>query len=335
MNIRTVKRTVKKIVPSFLENTAKRYYSCCYFLKLWLSSILNMRHLDLKMDTNNVCNIECKYCYRFSQEEQESNFMTVEQFERVAHELFPISERVALACATEPLMSKHFIKFLDIAEKYNIPNLTYITNGLLLTDEIIEKTIECGVKEVAISIDAATEDLYEEICKNASFAQIINNLKQIYELKRKYNSKYPFIRIAYTVFEENIRQVPLFIEKYHQYFDTISLNHMLSRMRNERNPYNRVSKEQFMAMERQSVIKAKKKGIEIETTFNDIRPKPFLCHTAINYRLVKSNGDVYLCNKEIVGNIFINTYKDIVKTNTPVFKELYRAKHNYCTICGS
>lgn len=328
-------KTVKKIVPSFLRPTAKKCYSCCIFPKLWLCSTFNMRNLDLNIDTNNVCNITCKYCYRLAEEIQKSSFMTIEQFERVAEELFPITKSLSLSCATEPLMSKHFIKFLDIAKKYDIPYLTYATNGLLLTDEIIKKSIDCGVNEITISVDAATEELYEEICEDASFAQLINNLKQIYELKNKYSSKYPFIRISFTLFAQNISHVPLFIEKYHPYFDKIFVKHMLLKVRNKVNPYNRVSKEQFVAMERQSLIKAKKKGVEIETTFSDIRPKPVLCHTAITYRLVNSNGDVYLCNKEMIGNIFVNNYKDIVKENTSLFKEMYRAKHNYCTVCGS
>jgi len=261
--------------------------------------------------------------------------MTLKQFERVAEELFPISQSVSLACATEPLMSKHFLKFLDIAKKYYIPNLTYVTNGLLLTDRIIEKTIDCGVKEVSISIDAATENLYEEICENASFAQAIDNLKRVYELKKKCNSKYPLIRICYTVFDQNIKEIPLFIEKYYPYFDTLFLSHLRLRIRNKINPYNRVSKEQFVAMEKQAIIKARKKGIIITTAFNGVRPRPFLCHTAINYRLIDSNGDVILCNKEIIGNIFVNNYKDIIQNNISLFNEMYRTKHNYCTVCGS
>lgn len=324
------------MLPPFLKKPATRCKRCCIFLELWVCSIFNRRHLDLKMDTNNVCNIECKYCYRLSEEKQESNFMTVEQFERVAQELFPISESVSLSCATEPLMSKHFIKFLNIAKKYDIPDLSYVTNGILLTDEIIEKTIDCGMKKILISIDAATEDLYEEICENTSFTQIINNLKQIYELKRKYNSKYPLVSISYTVFDQNIDHIPLFIEKYHQYFDKLLLVHMLLRIRNKKNPYNRVSKEQFKAMEKLAVLKAREKGIEIVASFSDKMSKQFLCRSAITYRLVKSNGDVYLCNKEKMGNIFSNNYKNIVKNNTSLLKELYRAKHNYCcTGCGT
>lgn len=328
-------QAIERIIPSVIKPTVKKCYDSSQFFKTMFKSKSGMGFLDLKLDTNNACNLKCKYCYRYCLEKETPIFMSMENFKKIADELFPISSSVSLSCATEPFMSKHFIECLDIAKKYNIPYLFYVTNGQLFTNEIIEKTITTGVNEIAISIDAVKKETYEEIRENASYEKLINNLTKIHELKKKYNSINPKVRINYTVFKENATEVPLFIKKYHRYIDSILVNHMNVRFRNELNPYNRMSEEEFKIMENNAKEMARRKGIGIHVSFNDIRPKTFLCRVALTYRNINSKGDITLCTKKIIGNLFEKSYNEIMQENRNLLKKMYRCKDDYCIQCMS
>jgi len=193
-----VKPLVKLIVPQSMVPTVKRIYDNVNALSTLIKKNLHQRYLSVRLDTNNRCNLRCKYCYTLSHEREPFKIMTIDEFKKIADELFPQSYNVYLSCAWEPLVNKHFVEYIDIAARYSLPSLNFITNGVLFNDEIIRASIKAPVHQIDVSIDADNKNSYEAICGRDFFDRVIANLRRISELKKEHHSVYPRVGIVFV-----------------------------------------------------------------------------------------------------------------------------------------
>src|SRR5438067_5013664 len=91
-----------------------------------------LRHLVVRMDTINLCNLRCKMCYYSFDYKRKKEQMDVELFSKIADEIFAKTRFLYLSCATDPLMNKQFADFVQITGKYTVPFTSFCTNGQLL-----------------------------------------------------------------------------------------------------------------------------------------------------------------------------------------------------------
>lgn len=71
-------------------------------------------------------------------------------------------------------------------------------------DEVIEEMVRSGaVTSMTVSIDGASQEIYEKYRRNGSFQHVIENIRKLNAVKKKYHSKYPNIRWQYILFEHN------------------------------------------------------------------------------------------------------------------------------------
>src|SRR5687768_10911825 len=132
---------------------------------------LEPRSMTVLLDVSNKCNLRCRMCY-FAYDSvfhRKAIFLTPEKFARIAQALFPYAHTVYLSAGNEPLASPWFVQLLRIAAPHRIPDLKFLTNGLLMRPEIGEALIECGVTQVHLSLDGATKATYEAIRVGAQF----------------------------------------------------------------------------------------------------------------------------------------------------------------------
>jgi len=166
------------------------------------------RTLVVKMDTNWLCNLRCRMCY-FSDPGQRSRRqpeMDMELFRKIAADVFPRAYSVALSCGAEPLMSKQFVDFLEVSGKYGVPHLTYCTNGLLLSDDVMAASFEHGVTEVIFSVDAATRETYEFIRPGGDFGLFREKLARFVELRG--GRRRPEFRFNVVAMQCNVDELP-------------------------------------------------------------------------------------------------------------------------------
>jgi MoaA/NifB/PqqE/SkfB family radical SAM enzyme len=331
-----LKRFLKRHLPFSIKSRYLDYRENKRFKRAYHDMLTNKRHLNLRMDTNNVCNLKCVFCDQIVEVEK-PRFMTLGEFKYVAQRLFPITNSLALSCATEPTMTKNFSDFIKIAGAYDIPFIEYTTNGLLLNEDLMRETILNKVNSARISIDGATSKSYEALRVNSNFETVINNLSKFHKLKEGSKSRLPEIRIEYTAFDANINESVDFVKKYFRLFDSFCLNHLLVTKRNKIFKGNRVSEEKFnsIADEIYKFCKRnKKKFIALFNAVNNKQNYNLKCPIAIEYRALSSNGDIVLCNKEKLCNIFEEDYFKIIKESN-LLKSAIDKKHQYCKICMS
>ena len=97
----------------------------------------------LRMDINNYCNINCIMCNR-NYTAQEKHYMSLEHFTSLIDQFAPLIRNLYLSCACEPLATPHFEEYLKYAKTKGIPYVSFCTNGLLLTQNMIEKIVTLG-----------------------------------------------------------------------------------------------------------------------------------------------------------------------------------------------
>jgi len=185
--------------------------------RLWAVRAAKMftgRYLVVRLDTNFLCNLRCKTCF-FSSPETESRFqrpMAIEDFERVAANLFRRARMVFLSCSAEPLVTPNFEEFLDVTGGYNIPVTGFITNGTLMRESVMEAAIRNRIDEITISIDGATPSTYESIRVRGKWDKLMAGLDIMANVKARLNASKPALRFNFTACRSNVHEIPQLVE---------------------------------------------------------------------------------------------------------------------------
>jgi MoaA/NifB/PqqE/SkfB family radical SAM enzyme len=140
--------------------------------------------------------------------------MSLDDFRKIASDIFWRTRSLYLSCGYEPLLVKHFDECLIISKEYRIPFVSFATNGMLLDKHLCQTMVRSLIDEVVVSADGASPSTFESIRRGASFSQLLQNLRQLQELKKSENSKKPILRVNYTFMDRNISEIPEFIEKF-------------------------------------------------------------------------------------------------------------------------
>jgi MoaA/NifB/PqqE/SkfB family radical SAM enzyme len=171
-----------------------------------------LRHLAIRMDTINLCNLRCKMCYYSLDYKRKKEQMDLPLFRRIADQVFPKTRFLYLSCATEPLMNKQFADFVRVTGEYRVPFTSFCTNGQLLTEAVVEACIASNISEIIFSIDGATAETYEEIRRGGKWDRLGKNLDMLATMKRAAAAKKPAVRINFTCMQTNIDELPAMVD---------------------------------------------------------------------------------------------------------------------------
>ncbi len=136
------------------------------------------RFVHFEVDVSNKCNIRCRMCH-FSFPRvfgAKPIYVAPDVFESIARSLLPHAQALIWSLGSEPLMSPSFAQILKIAARYQVPELGFYTNGLLMTDRIVDAVIDSGVTVVVVSVDGATKETFETIRHGANFHVLLRGL---------------------------------------------------------------------------------------------------------------------------------------------------------------
>src|SRR5574344_691968 len=97
-----------------------------------------MKFKKIYVEITNNCNLNCSFC---SKDKRQKKSLTEREFRYILNEIKEYTNYIYLHVKGEPLLHKDIIKFINIADEYNLKvNLT--TNGVLI-DKEIDKLKEC------------------------------------------------------------------------------------------------------------------------------------------------------------------------------------------------
>lgn len=188
-----------------------------------------LRHLVIRMDTINLCNLRCKMCYYSLDYKRKKEQMDLPLFRKIADEIFPKTRFLYLSCATEPLMNRQFSDFVRVSGEYKVPFTSFCTNGQLLTEKVVQACMDANISEIIFSIDGATAETYEAIRRGGKWDRLCNNLELLATMKRKAHKQKPALRMNFTCMQTNIEELPAMIDFARDYSaESLHVRHLIA-----------------------------------------------------------------------------------------------------------
>lgn len=149
-------------------------------------------HIDIELTSN--CQLKCPMCFRQHRKIDNVGDMSFDLFKKIIDEIDGKVFSIKFTGRGEPLMHKEFPVFIKYLKKKSFGEIAMITNGLLMTEEIIRCIIENNMDFVSYSIDGLMEQ-YEKIRKPGKYNKIQATVRSHHNMRLKMNSNKPLIRI--------------------------------------------------------------------------------------------------------------------------------------------
>ncbi|MBV9480659.1 MAG: radical SAM protein [Acidobacteria bacterium] len=190
------------------------------FLIVLAADVVGARHMIVRFDPIQACNLRCGMCYFSDHEWIERNPVkrfSKDEILRLADMFFPQAIQLHIGARTEPTVYKDYPSLVRLGKQYKIPFIGLTTNGQLLTRTNIRLLIEDGLDEITLSTHGIKKDTYEKMMRGASFETFHRNLKTIVDTKRELKKDNPAIRINYTVNPDNLSELYRFFDFFGNY----------------------------------------------------------------------------------------------------------------------
>lgn len=168
------------------------------------------------IDTVGFCNLRCSMC-PYKIRTRKKGIMSWDLYQKIIDEIAKENSkaRVWLVDMGEPFVLRRakpsIFDFIKHAKKMGLQDVVLNTNGYLLDEETMKKTIDSGLDGLYIGIDATSEDIYNKIRVKGDFHRVINNVLKAIELKEKLGVKKPELYVQFVEMEENRHQIKDFI----------------------------------------------------------------------------------------------------------------------------
>lgn len=309
--------------------------------------LVNHRLIDLFWECTLTCNAKCKHCGSSAEKKQYDGELTTEEiksaFKQIACDM-DASKILINVTGGEPLVRKDLCEVMEYATNELGFHWGMTTNGILLTEENIEKLRKANMETISISIDGIEETHNKFRGVPNSYQTIINNIKK---LKKAGYVKH--IQVTTVFHKENINQM----EELYQIMLELGLN---SWRLVSMDPIGRANENDNLLLNGKEIkqlldfIKSKKKDRRLELTYGcpgflgleyekEVRKQYFYCRTGINVASILYNGDLFVCpnvpriKSLIQGNIKTDNFKDIWNNKYKEFRTKDRTKCDKCEKC--
>ena len=199
--------------------------------------------------------------------------------------------------------------------------ITLITNGSLLTDEIMNILVSERA-QVVISLDGSNEEIYELHRPVGSFSKVIRNVQRLNEIRRGVHDCGCSIVVNMVLTRLNIMDIKNMIELVSSLgLDFLFVSEVRrcmpdSKVWDNLNLLSESSTQDFKSMIRDCEDFASKKGIGFRFNPN-LKPagiKKKVCPAAWEHIFVSSNGDVSICCElpKFFGNLNVQNISEIL-----------------------
>jgi MoaA/NifB/PqqE/SkfB family radical SAM enzyme len=302
-------------------------------------SLLGLRHMVIRMDTINLCNLRCKMCYYSSDYNRKKDEMDLPLFRRIADQVFPKVRFLYLSCATEPTMNKNFASIVRTTGEYGVPFTSFCTNGQLLKEDVIDACIEAKISEVIFSIHGATAETYEYIRAGGKWGRLLEKLDLLASMKRRASAKNPVARINFTCMLRNIHELPAMVRLAADHdVGSLHVRHLLAYTDGENSCREQMTYlKVFNTVAEEAKQEAASRGIDLFLPDSVAKSRPITGKTCLTdgsqleanpycllpwlQAIISWNGDYRICSTHRkLGNFREQTFDEIY--NSPKMREI-------------
>ncbi len=182
--------------------------------------------IELNFELNFSCNLSCPMCLWSTDvvAEKPESWFQFEKFSQI------INDGVARGLCSvqfnfinEPLIRKDLPKFIAYARSKGVLDLILHTNGTLLTEQMSVALIEAGLTRLNVSIDAFSEESYNQIRVGGNFEKVQRNILQFLDIRTQKVKRLPLLIVSFVRQKDNEHELQKFVDYWQQKADVIAI----------------------------------------------------------------------------------------------------------------
>lgn len=164
------------------------------------------------VEVTNRCNLTCSTCMRNVWNVKYGQ-MSVETFEHLLDGLgrFPDKPEIFFGGYGEPLSHPNILDMIERAKAQG-HRVSLITNGILLTEDVIGRLIDINLDMLWVSLDGASPECYTDVRLGDALPVVLENLRYLRSQKfQKFGGStwggHPKLGIAFVAMQRNIHDL--------------------------------------------------------------------------------------------------------------------------------
>jgi len=261
----------------------------------------------VRIEPSSICNLKCIHCPTGTTKANRG-LMAPQTFDVIIKNILKHQKQirvVVLYHGGEPLLNKNFPNMVKQIKEIGIPLIKTVSNGMLLTDEMIEKTCESGLDAIEFSLDGTSFEQNDFIRRGCNGREVVRNIKKMITYKKENAHLKPGICISTTQFIKETQNIPA---------DTVPAvpNYLLEVFSDEINNKDLSFKTTF-AMKWPD-MNVDRKQFFVNGSGEESQIQNF-CDHVLNTITVRWNGDVVPCCYDLTSRVVLgNIYDDNLET---------------------
>ncbi len=176
------------------------------------TSVLS-RPFGLVIDPSNMCQLACPGCVHSNRSEEFKLFdwpkgtLSQDCFSALLKLYGPYAIGVYFCNYGEPLLNLATPKLIRLAKTYLIG--TALSTSLSVRKFDAEAYVESGLDFMVLSIDGATQPVYEQYRRNGDIELVFDNIRKLVSARRNLGKRTPVLSWNFLAFEHNAHEIPL------------------------------------------------------------------------------------------------------------------------------
>jgi len=152
-----------------------------------------------RLDISSVCNLSCIHCPSGHEDKKDMGIMDMETFMIILGYIKKYKPRVVVFYHSgEPFLNKNIFQMIKLVKESGVNFTKVVTNGTLITEELIPKIINSGLDQIEFSLDGNSIEENNEIRLGCNYTKVSKIIKTLISEKLKNSSKSPSVVIANT-----------------------------------------------------------------------------------------------------------------------------------------
>src|SRR5579863_8480481 len=179
-----------------------------YYLSKWTKRAIQWGYpVSLSFEPTTSCNLRCPECPSGLRAFTRPTGMLENGFFRqTIDQMSKDLLYLVFYFQGEPYLNPAFLDMVAYASSKGVYTATS-TNAHYLNDRNAKRTVESGLDRLIISIDGATQDVYEQYRVGGRLERVLEGARNVVRWKKQLKSKTPFIFFQFLVVRPNEHQL--------------------------------------------------------------------------------------------------------------------------------
>lgn len=177
------------------------------------STSLLSRPYGLVIDPSNICQLACPGCVHSTRSEALKVFdwpkgtLSEDRLSALLKLYGPHAIGVYFCNYGEPLLNLNTPKLIRLAKTYLLG--AALSTSLSVQRFDAEAYVQSGLDFMVLSIDGATQPVYEQFRRNGDLELVFGNVRKLVSAKRRLGKRTPLLSWNFLAFEHNAHEIPM------------------------------------------------------------------------------------------------------------------------------